>query len=239
MKHTACKILHVSIVLIALAFPFLAEAATVLHYRVSFGNENYRETGVQKTTWLGKECSRQDEGPVSLIVNYRTNKVSILLHGDAVYVETERPFRVQKVMPKAFFDGALSNGFTFLVEGGEEREEELYQWPCDRFRLSTLSAMAENEAEICLASGLPGVDMEKYKEIFFIERFGVQFDDEAVRELRKLRGVLISSRSTIEMSEYSVEIEIVLEAITEEPMPEDICEISEEYEQRAHLPEVL
>ncbi len=224
--------------LASLAVPVAAVAATVLHYQISMGNENHRETGLEKTVWIGEACSRQDEGSISLIIDYRTDRVAVLFHDEFFYVETGRPFAATEILPKEFFGGVVANGFTLFVEPEREPQETSYKWPCVPFALTLVSVMSEADIAVCMAKDVPGVDLEKYSELLFVERFGLHFDATAVSELRKLQGVVISWGGEMELPEYSIETKVVLDSVTDEPLPEGSCEIPEEYEKRRRLPEV-
>lgn len=220
------------------AWASVAEAATVLRYHVSMSNERHGETVLERTIWIDDSCSRQDEGPVSIIIDYRSDTVALLLHEQSIYVRTERPFAATQVLPEVFFRGVEANGFTLLVEPDGEREKTSSTWPCDPFQMTQISVMNEVESEVCVAKDLPGVDVDKAAELFFVERFGIHFDDDSIRQLGKLHGVLISLHSKLEFPEFAFEQAILLESIGEEPMPKDACTVPEGYERQRFLPPI-
>jgi hypothetical protein len=133
----------------------------------------------------------------------------------------------------AQFMGSLLKVSAKVEETGEVRT--VRDWECRVYRMTVEMAMSRTESVVC-ASETVGLDMGLYFRLGNVMLAGQQGFQEAVQEIEKIKGLPITSTSTVTLMGSRITSTIVLLVLDQVKAPPGSFDVPADYVQRPFRP---
>ena len=151
--------------------------------------------------WLAEDMVATNMENQSIILDLKANKMFIVNHGEKTYVETDLPLDMTKLIPPetAQMMGGMMKATVTVAPNGQAKQ--VGTWKCSGYDV-TISMMMMSMKQAVWAASDVGFDLNKFMAKAYGNVLKAQymfFDDAALGEMKKIKGIPILTETTLEM----------------------------------------
>ncbi|MGA2531834.1 MAG: DUF4412 domain-containing protein [Candidatus Aminicenantales bacterium] len=151
--------------------------------------------------WLAEDMVATNAENQSIILDLKANKIFIVNHAEKNYVETDLPLDMAKLLPPqaAQMMGGMMKATVTVAPNGQTKQ--VGSWKCSGYDVTISMMMMPMKQSLWAASDV-GFDLNKFMAKAYgniIKAQNMFFDDAAVSEMQKIKGIPILTETTMEI----------------------------------------
>lgn len=181
--------------------------------------------------WIGDGQFQHSTPALTIILDWKQDKMFLLYHKSKTYVETALPLDMTKIMTEQQIAMLKMWKISATVTPANETKK-IGQWDCTGYDVTSVVGMMSMKARNWAAT-VVAFDytffQEKIYPALFQATMGQKVDEQTLSEFLKIKGFSISQEITFLMGESSFRMTTLVEEITEKAAPAGIYVVPADY----------
>jgi len=163
------------------------------------GQSQPARDGIQEQ-WIGEEKFASLSEDMSSIVDLKKNLMYIISHKEKTYVETTLPLDLTKLLPPEMAQMAGAMMKMTVQVAPNNQTKKVGPWNCAGYDVAISMMMMPMKMKVWASADVP-LDMKTYMDKIYgnVLKAQMMLDDNAVKEMMKVKGFWIASETNIEM----------------------------------------
>jgi hypothetical protein len=167
---------------------------------VSFMGQSQPASDKISEQWLGDDVFATVTEGMTTIIDTKKNVMLMIIHKDKSYIETGLPLDYSKLMPAEMAGMAQAMMKMTVTVTPTDQTKTIGSWKCSGYNVALNMMMMPMKIQVWATTDT-AFDMARFMEKVQANVLKAQFrlDEEAAKEMMKIKGLWIASETTMEM----------------------------------------